>query len=543
MIFPTAFQIFPRRAARGLVAATALALALTVAPAPGGAQVTAYKQAIAEAAWEDSDVAAFYRENGYRAIWTGEGEEARARRAALIRALDGIAVHGLPAGRYDMDGLMQRMQTARTTRDLGLLEVELSRVFLRYARDVQSGILVPSRVDSGIKREVDYRSRLAQLLAFAEADDPVRFMRQLPPATGEYRALMKQKLRFEHLIAEGGWGATVPERTIEPGDTGAAVVALRDRLIRMGYMQRSATMTYDSVLQEAVLKFQAAHGLEADGVAGASTVAQINVPAEERLKSIIVAMERERWLNLERGERHVLVNLTDFRAQIIDNGRVRFETRAVIGKTRASHATPEFSDVMEHMVVNPSWYVPRSIIANEYLPQLRSNRYAAGHLIITDSRGRQVNRANVDFSRYSARNFPFDMRQPPGNRNALGLVKFMFPNKHNIYLHDTPAKNLFSREVRAYSHGCIRLNDPFDFAYALLSYQDDDPEGLFHRVLDSGQETKVSLEEPLPVHLIYRTAFTTPQGTTEFRRDIYGRDAKIWEALNARGVALPAVQG
>lgn len=542
MISHSFFRSSSRLLTRGLAVA-AFAAALTAAPAPVSAQVTAYKQAIAEAAWDDSDVAAFYRENGYRPIWTGEGDQARARRAALVRALSGIAVHGLPEGRYDLDGLMRRMETARTTRDLGLLEVELSRVFLRYARDVQSGILVPAKVDSGIAREVQYRSRLSQLIDFANAKDPVRFMRQLPPATGEYRALMKRKLQMERLIAEGGWGATVPNRAIKPGESGPAVVALRDRLIRMGYMERSATMTYDGVLQEAVLRFQAAHGLEADGVAGKGTVAQINVPAEERLKSIIVAMERERWLNLDRGERHILVNQTDFTAKIIDNGRVRFQTRAVIGKTRLDHRTPEFSDVMEHMIINPSWHVPRSIITKEYLPQLRANPYAARHLIITDARGRRVSRENVDFSRYSARNFPFDMRQPPGQRNALGLVKFMFPNKHNIYLHDTPHKSLFAREVRAYSHGCIRLNDPFDFAYALLSYQEENPKEFFHRILKTGRETKVDLEEPLPVHLIYRTAFTTPQGATEYRRDIYGRDQKIWEALSAQGVALPSVQG
>ncbi|HBS50485.1 MAG TPA: murein L,D-transpeptidase [Rhodobacteraceae bacterium] len=543
MHFPCLFRVPTSRCLIGGLAVCALALSLAGAPAPATAQVTAYKQAVAEAAWEDDDIAAFYRETGYAPIWTGEDDDARARRAALLRALEGVEVHGLPAGRYDPEGLLRRMGEARTTRDLGLLEVELSRAFLRYARDVQSGMLIPARIDDGIKREVNAKDRQTQLVAFAQASDPVRFMRQLPPATGEYRALMKQKLKMERLIAEGGWGAAVPMRKLEPGDSGAAVVALRDRLIRMGYMERSATMSYDRALEAAVLRFQLAHGLEADGVAGTSTLEEINVSAADRLKSVIVAMERERWLNLDRGERHILVNQTDFSAKIIDNGRVRFQTRAVIGKNLSTHETPEFSDVMDHMVINPSWYVPRSIIASEYLPQLRANPYAVSHLVITDARGRQVNRGAVNFARYSARNFPFDMRQPPGPRNALGRVKFMFPNKHNIYLHDTPHKNLFSREVRTYSHGCIRLNDPFDFAYALLSYQEERPQAFFDRVLASGQETRVELKEPLPVHLIYRTAFTTTDGRTEYRRDVYDRDARIWEALRARGVALPSYQG
>jgi len=135
------------------------------------------------------------------------------------------------------------------------------------------------------------------------------------------------------------------------------------------------------------------------------------------------------------------------------------------------------------------------------------------------------------------------MRQPPSRSNALGLVKFMFPNPYNIYLHDTPAKNLFGREVRAYSHGCIRLADPFDFAYALLAKQTDDPEGVFKKALATGKEVQVNLDNPVPVHLIYRTAFSTPKGEMQYRRDVYGRDGKIWDALSKAGVALRSVQG
>jgi len=254
-------------------------------------------------------------------------------------------------------------------------------------------------------------------------------------------------------------------------------------------------------------------------------------------------MERERWLNKKRGERHILVNLPDFTAKIVDNGRVTFETRSVVGATTGGRPTPEFSDEMDHMVINPSWYVPRSIIVGEYLPALRNNPNAVRHIEITDSRGRVVNRASANFARYTARTFPYAMRQPPSATNALGLVKFMFPNIYNIYLHDTPAKNLFSREVRAYSHGCIRLNDPFDFAYALLAAQEADPEGFFQSTLRTGREARVNLETPVPVHIIYRTAFTDAQGNLNFRRDIYGRDAVIWDALQKAGVELARVDG
>jgi murein L,D-transpeptidase YcbB/YkuD len=214
-----------------------------------------------------------------------------------------------------------------------------------------------------------------------------------------------------------------------------------------------------------------------------------------------------------------------------------------VGANSNDRRSPEFSDVMEFMVINPTWHVPRSIAVNEYLPQLKQNPNAVSHLVLFDGRGQRVSRQNVDFSAFTANTFPFDIKQPPSNSNALGLVKFMFPNPYNIYLHDTPAKNLFARETRAYSHGCIRLAQPFDFAYALLARQSSDPVGEFKRILATGVETTVPLRQPVPVHLIYRTAFTTAKGGVQFRRDVYGRDAKIWQALEREGVALRAYRG
>lgn len=505
-------------------------------------QMTGFKQAVAEAASRDADIAAFYRGRDFQPIWTDTDADDTARRQALLSALAQADRHGLPATRYDMDDLMERMRAVRSSRDLGLLEVEMSRVFLQYARDIQTGALIPSRIDADIVREVPYRDRASYLTMIAR-EDPVDFIANLPPQTIEYRALLAQKIRLEGQIAEGGWGPAVRARALAPGDTGPDVVALRDRLIAMGFLARTSKASYDADLQAAVSAFQLAHGLEVDGIAGQGTIDEINVDPRARMRSIIVAMERERWLNRERGDRHILVNLADFHARIIDDGHETFRTRSVIGKNVPDQRSPEFSDVMEHMVINPSWFVPRSIIAKEYLPALQRNPNAVRHLVITDSRGREVNRGAVDFSRFSSRSFPFSMRQPPGATNALGLVKFMFPNVHNIYLHDTPQKHLFAHEVRAYSHGCIRLADPFEFAYALLSAQEDDPKAYFHQVLDTKRETQVDLKKPVPVHLIYRTAQTNERGQIEYRRDVYGRDAKIWDALSAAGVALPEVQG
>lgn len=423
------------------------------------------------------------------------------------------------------------------------MEMALTRAFLDYARDLSSGIVDPKTIDKSIVREIT-RPDEAALLQAVTSGNATTVLRDLAPKSAQYTQLMRAKFDLEALIAKGGWGATLRGRALASGDTGEDVVALRDRLIRMGYLSRSATASYDAAMTSAVQRFQIDHGLPATGKASEATVKEINVSPENRLKSVIIAMERMRWMgNAPLGDRHVWVNQPDFTAKIIDHGKVTFETRAVIGKNTPDQHTPEFSDQMEHMVINPSWGVPRSIIVNEYLPLLQRNPNAVSHLQVVDGRGRVVPRGAVNFAAYSARSFPFGLRQPPSDGNALGKVKFMFPNPYNIYLHDTPAKNLFSHEVRAYSHGCVRLADPFDFAYALLSMQTDDPTGEFARYLNSGKESTVKLTQPIPVHLVYFTAFPGPKGQMTYRHDVYGRDADLFQALERAGVALPMLRG
>ncbi len=524
-----------------LLASGSLLVSLAASPvlAQAKVQVTAFMQAVAEASAKDRSVSAFYQANGYAPIWTGRGSKDRSRRQALIKAMDASGNHGLPA--YDTNLLRANLRSVKSERDLGRIEVELSKLFLKYATDIQTGILKPSRVDSGIARRVPLRDRLQTLVSFSKSS-PAAFIRQLPPKSPEYVRLMKVKLTMEKLLAKGGWGARVAGKKLEPGQSGSNVVALRNRLIAMGYMRRSASQSFDANMQKAVQQFQLAHGLSPDGVAGSGTLKEVNVEPQTRLGSILVAMERERWMNMERGKRHVWVNLTDFTAAIIDNGKVTFKTRSVVGANKSDRRSPEFSDIMEHMVINPTWNVPRSIAIKEYLPLMQSDPNAAGHLRLYDESGRAVSREGLDFTQYTTEDFPFDLKQPPSRRNALGLVKFMFPNRYNIYLHDTPAKNLFSRESRAFSHGCIRLRDPFDFAYTLLKRQESNPEAFFQARLATGRENVVPLATPIPVHLVYRTAITTAKGKIEYRRDVYGRDRKIFAALQNAGVVLRAVQ-
>ena len=507
-------------------------------PAPATA---AFRDALAIAAGDDAAVAGFFAERGYAPFWTAPA--AAAQRTALLGALAGAHAHGLPASRYDAAALIAAVRTARTEGDRGRIEVTMTKALLDYARDVQTGALVPARVVPGIVREVPVRDRRANLDGFAAAADPAAFLAALAPQSQEYVQLMRARFALERAAATGAWGSAVPHAAVEPGAPAAAVVALRDRLVAMGYLTPTASAAYDAALQSAVARFQADHGIEANGRASATTMAEINIGPEKRLAAVLVAMERERWLNTDRGRRHIWVNLADFTAKIIDEGRVTFQTRAVVGATKEDKNTPEFSDKMTYMELNPDWTVPPGIIRRDYLPKLQANPNALRHLQVIDARGRVVPRSAIDFTSLSASNFPFNLRQAPGDGNALGRVKFMFPNPHSIYLHDTPEKHLFSREVRAYSSGCVRLNDPFEFAYELLSRQEADPKTVFHKVLDTRRQERIFLTDPVPIHLDYRTAFANPHGQMQYRRDIYGRDASIFAALVRAGVETSAAGG
>ena len=534
------FEIDRRRVLHLMTSALAAGSFLPAMPAFAAGLISAFDQALAAAAQDDAALAAFYRDRNYATLWTGEADVAR--RQALLAAFEGASAHGLPVARYDVAALRDLFAAAQTEGDLGRLELAMSRAYLAFANDLASGALVPSKVDAGIKREITQNDP-AQVLAAATRGDLGEYLAGLAPRVPEYARLMKEKFALEALIAAGGYGAQIAAKTLTAGDSGAAVVQLRDRLIARGYLERSFTETYDAVLAEAVQRFQLDHGLAADGRAEARTMAALNVQADQHLRSVAVAMERLRWMgNRPLGERHIWVNQPEYVARVVDGGRVTFSTRVVIGKVGSETQSPEFSELMEFMVVNPTWSVPRSIVVKEYLPMMQKNPNAQGQLQVIDARGRVVPREAIDFAAYNTHNFPFALRQPPSDGNALGKVKFMFPNPYNIYLHDTPSKSLFAKEVRAFSHGCIRVAAPFDLAYTLLARQSDDPKALFASYLKGGREQQLPIAVPIPVHLVYFTAWPTEQGRISYLTDIYGRDEALAEALVAAGAVLPGVQ-
>jgi murein L,D-transpeptidase YcbB/YkuD len=491
---------------------------------------------------KNSEAIEFYEENNFKPLWVGRDRSSRERSSYFFKELKNTSKHALPTLRYDAIYLNNQFRNARTATELGLVEALFTSKFLEYSSNIQTGILKPASVDKEIVRKIPYRSVGDYLKTFLSVT-PREFFKGLHPQSKQYSTLLTEKNRLEKIISQGGWSSELPMELLRPGDIGNEVVLLRNALIKRGYLKSNFSEIYDGNLRRAVQLFQLRHGLAPDGIAGPATFSEIGRTAEERLASVIVALERERWTNFDLGSRHVIVNLPDFSTKLFEDGALIFETRNVIGTPVDEQRTPEFSDVIEHIITNPTWNVPKSITLKEYLPEMQEDPLAHDYLELVDLDREIVPRSFVDFNEYDEETFPYDLKQMPSITNALGLVKFMFPNQYSIYLHDTPSKPLFDLEVRAFSHGCIRLQKPFEFAYELLKPQTSDPKAQFQEAIGTGEETVVYLRKPVQVHLIYRTAFVDELGVINYRRDIYGRDAAIYEALIKAGIQAKSLYG
>lgn len=481
----------------------------------------------AKALIHDLDLASFYGSNGLRLIFTDTAGQAR--RAALLAAVDKASEHGLPRKRYQLE-----LSDTDPIAD----ELAHAALFKLWLGDLTGGLVDPRLITSEIKRKPEGADIAAALSAFAAAEDPTAALASFEPQAEFYLAL-KEALRQRALPQIPEDVPLVPDGVWRSGIEGPAVDALRQRLAAFGHdAPADQPSRFDTGLENALIAFQQESGLTADGIAGPQTITRLNGGQDARTRAILIAMERWRWLPEDLGPRHVWVNLPEFKTRIIRNGAVEFETRSIIGKAHKNLETPEFSDLLSFLVFNPTWHVPRSIIVNEYLPRLKANPHAVAHLDVTDQNGRIIPRDQIDFSRYDKANFPFRMQQKPSPDNALGRVKFMFPNQWDIYLHDTPTRWLFNQNNRAHSHGCIRIHDPMDLATALLQGQSNDPSAFIDRLLKDGREQWIRLNNPLPVHLVYFTTFPDTEGQIRHAPDIYGRDAPLWEALRATGLAV-----
>ncbi len=419
-------------------------------------------------------------------------------------------------------------------------EANLMNSFLSLASDLKSGVLNPTEVDPFINvkpNEIDIESLLIRL---NDQSNITQIIYDFAPKTLEYTRLLLELEKLKKISVDQDWGDLIPENQI----LGFKLVHenvryLRNRLYKMGYLTfNSLSNLYDLELKSAVQLFQADHGLNDDGVAGNYTIQALNIPPETRLMQVAVNLERIRWDNAPPTKKQIIVNQPNFHAYLFEDSEIKWQSRVVIGLPE--HQTKEFTDLMTHMIVNPVWHVPRSISIEEYLPILQEDpeflKDNDMRLIVRGTK-KDIDVNLIDMKQFEPNNFPFEIKQNPSNINALGVVKFMFPNKYNIYMHDTPMKELFFKDERAFSHGCVRVQDPFQFAFQLLSEQENDPQGKFQKVLNTKQETQINLVEAIPIKIVYRTVFFGDYGQPQYRADVYGRDALVYMSLSDAGVS------
>lgn len=502
----------------------------------------------------ETTLSRFYEDRAYRLAWTSDNRRFT-HVDVLLEEIRESAQEGMRPGDYHLSLIEQAREQLReyapdeTPPPALLVDLDLlcTDAFLLQATHRLSGRVDPETID----REwvANRRSRdLVPLLenALTEAKISEALDGFLPPQP-EYARLRERLLRYREIELSGGWPTLPDGSKLQQGDRSGRVALLQNRLSREGYAVKAtdaAEETFDATLAAAVRAFQENNGLDVDGVVGPATLRALNVPAGMRARQIALNMERWRWLPQELGQRHVVVNIAGFWLEVVENQTTVIDMRVIVG--RAYRRTPVFSDQISYLVFNPYWNVPSSIATKDILPQLKQNpSYLANQNMKlfsgwgTDAR--VIDPKTVDWSRVTATSFPYRIRQEPGPDNALGMVKFMFPNKYNVYLHDTPARELFARSVRTFSSGCIRVEKPVELAIYLLR---DQPQWTTEKIRSlSGrtQEQTVRLTRPVPVHLLYWTAWVDESGRMKFRDDVYGRDLTLDNALQEDPPAPPTM--
>lgn len=475
----------------------------------------------------------FYRQRHFAPAWSKAGRLS-AGASALLAAIHDSAAQGLRASDYHL-AMLQRDRIKQRWVDLDLL---MTDAYLTLAHDYAYGRVSPAAVDRHWFLARRDRFDLVSYLSFAlDHHDIGASLRALLPRAPGYQHLVEALARYRQLHAQGGWPPLPAGRTLAEGDRGPRVRALRHRLRLSGDFTGDAPKDgaqFGAALEQAVERFQRRHGLSVDGVVGRNTRAALNVSAARRIRQIEVNLERWRWLPRDWRQRRIQVNIPDFALKAVADGHVLFRSPVIVG--RPSRATPVFGATLIAVVVNPPWRVPRSIAVHEELPRIRADVHylARNHLEVLQgwgSKAHVINPANIDWQQLGAHDFPYRLRQAPGPHNALGRIKFLLPNPYEIYLHDTPARALFARTRRAFSHGCVRVARAHALAQFLLSRNPGWQASQLHDDLESLRERTIRLATPWPVRIIYRTAWVGAHGLMQFRRDLYHRDPAVARAL------------
>jgi L,D-transpeptidase YcbB len=483
-----------------------------------------------------ADVQRFYAARRYARLWTdGSGSERNTERALALAAA--AEQHGLDPERYrlagpELVGLAPSDADATSGAERrARFDVALTTAVLRLARDVATGAIDPREIDRSWNAERTAPDLVAALLRTFDKRSPTiaAYLADVAPRHPEYVALQHALAGLKQQRAEQ-WAA-VPYGILRVHSkarvarSDVSVAALRRRLAGQGYLSQVDGGSYDEAVRDAVRRFQDHYGVKATGRVDEATLRALNVPLPQRIAQVEATLERWRWMPDDLGSRHLLVNVPSFELVAREGGRRVMDIRVVVGKR--GNETPLFSDQMTHLVFSPYWNIPETIALAETVPAVvRDPEYLSrNNMEVVTASGRVVPEETIPWDDVRALK-RLSFRQRPGRGNALGHVKFMFPNQHNVYIHDTPADALFARVGRAFSHGCVRVEEPEALARYLLREQPQWTPQAILAAMRAGEERHVKLVGAIPVHIVYFTAWVDANGGLHFRDDVYGYDAR-----------------
>lgn len=487
----------------------------------------------------------FYKKRNYQPVWVSvDGPSAKVE--YLIDTIREADLEGLVPAYYHLQTIitLQRevlenrgKKAEPFTNTLADLELLLTDAYLLLGCHFSAGCVNPNTIEAewfAKPREVDVTSVFDKALKENRIKGSLH---DLLPPQDMYGRLRKKLTYYRELAAKGGWPTVAEGKPLERGVKDDRVIQLRERLVFSGYLSSDKSVSgamFDDALEKAVIMFQKLHGLKTDGIVGHMTLKALNVSAETRARQIEINMERIRWISRNLGQRYIKVNIADFTLDVAEKDHSVLSMKVVVGKP--FWHTPVFSAKMTYLVLNPSWNVPRSIAIAEIIPKIQKNMdylKKENMKVIKgwEDKAEEIDPETVNWKAMNADTFNYRLRQEPGPLNPLGQIKFMFPNQFGVYLHDTPSIGLFERNIRSFSHGCIRLEKPLELAEYVLK---KDPKWTQDKIVSEIKEVKekeVRLPEPIDVHILYLTAWVDENSLLNFRYDIYGRDKKLDEAL------------
>jgi L,D-transpeptidase YcbB len=460
-------------------------------------------------------------------LWVGS-DAGKVRADALLKAIRSASDHGLQPAWYRVGDIEKALAAGA---DPAVTETLLTSAFIAYASDVSTGRVRANRVD----KDIDIQQRKVEpadlLKAAAGAGDFTAYLEALPPK-GDYPALQKALAAWRDKRATATFTALPDGTALKPGMIDPRVPLLRKRLAELDLVvpePGTVADLYDEPLAGVVKAYQETKGLTVDGVIGAKTTLSLNTTIDERIEQIVANLERRRWLPQDLGKRYVMVNAGDYSMVFVDDGKPAFQSLVIVGTPK--DPTPEIQSVMRGFQTNPYWTVPQSISGEEYLPMLRRDPYAlaaAGFKIFEGwNDDTELDPATVDWSSIHPKAFPYRIRQEPGAANALGYIFFPFPNRYGIYMHDTASRWLFTEGSRNFSHGCIRLQNPLDFAEKVFGGRGGFNKERVRQVIDAAQQAHYTFPDPVTLYVTYRTVTAGADGAAVFRDDIYGRDRRV----------------